>query len=315
MQIQHLAATLRRERIDVEYDRLFHLTMIAGPATRQTAVPRVSTIVSPPQYDVGRKDNRWRWIKRRRLARAYRESAALLTVAAGTADNAARYYHIPRDRFRVVPGPIDLLRVDAQSRRREGLEDFNPDRSHLLAVGRLSHEKGHATLIDAVARYLHERTDERLPMIDLHIAGDGPLKHQLTAQAVQLGIQDHVHLHGHVNNPYSLMRRCDLLCMPSLYEGMPNAMLEAMVCEVPVVASNTEQGPGELLRQHPIGRLVPVGDVAAWCKAIQDRFRNAPEWHARAVQANAYVRQHHDLDRWLETMSQIFLTVGGTPSR
>jgi glycosyltransferase involved in cell wall biosynthesis len=313
-QIAHLRQVLSRERIDVTYDRLFHMTMIAGPATRAANIPRVSAIVSPPQFDVERSENKWRWIKRRRLARAYRESAALLTVATGTADSASRYYNIPRDRFRVVPSPIDLPRIRMLADRDLTTAEFRNDRVHVLAAGRLSAEKGHRFLIDAVANYLKDRVTHSLPDLDLHIAGEGPLHESLREQARALKIEEHVHLYGHVANPYAMMRRCDLFCMPSLYEGMPNAMLEAMACGAPVVASNTEQGPGELLREHPLGTLVPPADSPALCRAIQDRFRAPQSWLERTRAAENYVLTHHDMNRWLATMSSIFLSVLHTPA-
>jgi glycosyltransferase involved in cell wall biosynthesis len=312
-QIAHLRQVLLRERIEVTYDRLFHMTMIAGPATRRAKVPRVSTIVSPPQFDVERSENKWRWIKRRRLARAYRQSAALLTVAAGTAQSASLYYDIPRDRFQVVPSPIDLPRIRTLADSEPTTIKFRSDRVHVFAAGRLSAEKGHRYLIDAVAQYLDERATRSLPDLDLHIAGDGPLHESLREQARALKIEDHVYLYGHVANPYAMMRRCDLFCMPSLYEGMPNAMLEAMACGAPVVASNTEQGPGELLREHPLGTLVPPADAPSLCRAIQDRFSTPDPWLERTRAAEDYVLAHHDMNRWLATMSNIFLSVLHSP--
>jgi glycosyltransferase involved in cell wall biosynthesis len=307
-QIAHLQSVIARERIDVTYDRLFHMTMIAGPATRRANVPRVSTIVSPPEFDVERSENRWRWIKRRRLALAYRESAALLTVASGTAESASQYYGIPRDRFQVVPSPIDRARIEQLAEEAVPAPGFRKDRVHVLAAGRLSAEKGHRYLIEAVGRYLKAREMGSLPDLELHLAGNGPLRESLVSLTIDLGIADHVHFYGHVPNPYAMMHRCDLFCMPSLYEGMPNAMLEAMACGAPVVASNTKQGPGELLREHPIGQLVPPADPDALCTAIQDRFRSPQPWLDRAELAKSYVKTHHDMSRWLDTMSGIFLS-------
>ena len=183
-----------------------------------------------------------------------------------------------------------------------------------MAAGRQSAEKGHRYLIDAVAQYLRERQSQSLPDLDLHLAGDGPLRDALLEQARSLNIQDHVHLYGHVANPYAMMKRCDLFGMPSLYEGMPNAMLEAMACGAPVVASNTEQGPGELLREHPLGVLVPPADPSALCRAIQDRFRAPDAWLERTRAAENYVVTHHDMSRWLATMSDIFLSVLPSPT-
>jgi len=333
MQVAHLANVLTREKIEVLYDRLFHMTLIAGPATHRVCVPRVSTIVSPPQFDLERSEKRWRWWKRRSLAKAYSTATKLLTVSAGTANAASKYYSIPRGRFEVVPSPIDDQRISrlAIEPIESGPWDFS--RKHILAVGRLSEEKGHTYLIDAIGRYCLRREmnqtmiatnasealglevststnripiDQGLPDIQLHIAGDGPLRVELQQQIDRLGLQNHVILHGHVRNPYAMMQRADLFVMPSIYEGLPNALLEAMACGVPVLTSDTEQGPGELLRSIDLGTRVPIADPEALCAAIHDRFAREKAWFAKAELAKSYVLEHHSLRHWLDRMSEIF---------
>lgn len=333
MQVAHLASVLERQKIDVAYDRLFHMTLIAGPATIRVRVPRVSTIVSPPQFDLERSEKRWRWWKRRALAKAYASATKLLTVSAGTADAASRYYAIPRGLFEVVPSPIDNDRIQRLSTEPLESGSWDSTRKHILAVGRLSDEKGHSFLIDAIARYCMRRelakaqypkpsiggvnseastnihpkdSDLGMPDILLHIAGDGPLRQSLTQQIAQLGLQNHVLLHGHVRNPYAMMQRADLFVMPSIYEGLPNALLEAMACGVPVLTSDTEQGPGELLRSIDLGTRVPIADPEALCAAIHDRFSRPEAWLAKARLAKSYVEEHHSLKHWLDRMSLIF---------
>jgi glycosyltransferase involved in cell wall biosynthesis len=80
------------------------------------------------------------------------------------------------------------------------------------------------------------------------------------------------------------MKRCDLFCLPSLYEGMPVALLEAMACGVPVVATDCPSGPREVLAGGEFGRLVPVADPVALAEAMKAVVRD-PEEAARAVAA------------------------------
>ena len=90
-QVSHLTNMVRSEKIDVIYDRTFHMTMIAGPAARAADVPRVSTIVSPPDRALPLVERRFVGLKKRRLAKAYRDSSRVIAVSQNAADSAARY--------------------------------------------------------------------------------------------------------------------------------------------------------------------------------------------------------------------------------
>jgi glycosyltransferase involved in cell wall biosynthesis len=305
-QIQHLGNVLREEQIDVVYDRLFHMTLITGPATKKMQIPRVSTIVSPPQYDLARSEKRWLTWKKHCLKNAYLSADALLTVGSGTADNASSYYRIPREKFEVMLSPIDIDRIDRESKL-EWNGVWRSDRKNIISIGRLSDEKGHRYLLQAFAKYTQLASLEQVPPADLHLLGDGVLRRELQSLSANLGISDYVHFHGQVSSPFALLSRCDLLCLPSLYEGMPNALLEAMACRVPILATNTTQGAGELLRKQPLGTLVPKGNAEEMASAIRDRFENAAPWLARVQPARDYVESHHSLQAWIDNMSQVLL--------
>lgn len=311
MQVRHLAQTLREQKIDVVYDRLFHMTMITGPASQQTHTARVSTIVSPPQFDLTRSEKRWVRMKKQLLRKSYASANKVLTVGAGTADNASEYYQLPREQFTVMLSPIDIERIDALAAKPWTGTPLRPNRRNIISIGRLSDEKGHRYLISAFAKYVREASIGKLPEADLHIVGDGVLRKELTSQVHNLGIDERVVFHGQVSNPHSLLRQCDLMCLPSLYEGMPNAMLEAMACRVPVLATNTQQGPGELLRSRPLGTLVPKANVDELSNAIRDRFETPGPWLSRVDAARAYVEENHNLVHWVESMSQVFEQVAG----
>jgi glycosyltransferase involved in cell wall biosynthesis len=102
------------------------------------------------------------------------------------------------------------------------------------------------------------------------------------------------------------MHRADLHVLPSHYEGLPNVMLESMVLRCPVLATDTKQGAGEYLREHPFGTLVPVQDPNSMALAIADRFSNPERWLSVVAEAEAYTRRYHGLGHWIETLSQLF---------
>jgi len=308
-QVQHLAQHIRNHGIQVVYDRLFHMTMISGPACLQSRCARVSTIVSPPQFDVQRTENRWRWIKRRCLAKAYASSQALLSVSQGTALASAKYYRIPGQRFEVVMSPIDTKTIEAKSMSPIEFPRWSNSVKNIVAVGRLGAEKGHADLIEAFALLVQKRGKQ----FHLHIAGEGALRENLEGLIAKLNVSDCAFLHGYVANPYPLLKHADLMVLPSRYEGLPNVMLEAMLCGCPVLATNTEQGAGEYLRQYPLGDLVPIGNIPLMLERMENCFDQPAKWKTRAQVAYHHVRQHHDLDRWIQRVSEILLRVSGTP--
>jgi glycosyltransferase involved in cell wall biosynthesis len=102
------------------------------------------------------------------------------------------------------------------------------------------------------------------------------------------------------------------MVLPSRYEGLPNVMLEAMLCHCPVLATNTEQGAGEYLRQYPLGDLVPIGNIPLMLERMEDCFDQPEKWKARAAVAYHHVCEHHDLDRWIQKVSGILLQAAET---
>jgi glycosyltransferase involved in cell wall biosynthesis len=141
----------------------------------------------------------------------------------------------------------------------------------------------------------------------LHIAGEGPLRQALENRIRELNLNDCAFLHGHVSNPYPLLKQADLFVLPSHYEGLPNVMLEAMLCHCPILATNTQQGAGEYLRAEPLGELVPVASISGLLTAMIDRFENPNPWTARADLAYHHVQKHHNLEHWIQSLSGILL--------
>ena len=132
----------------------------------------------------------------------------------------------------------------------------------LLCVGRLIPIKGHIVLLRAFAE-----ARERLPDLELEIAGRGPLEPALKALAAELALHDSVRFLGHVSPIQSAIERAAVVVVPSMGEGFGMVALEAMERARPVVAANIG-GLGELVRDGETGVLVPAGEAEPLADAI-----------------------------------------------
>lgn len=137
-----------------------------------------------------------------------------------------------------------------------------PD-AYLLAVGRLSPEKGFDLLLDAYAL-----ASRQVVLPTLLIVGDGPQANALNLQAQRLGIAAQVRFTGYLSNPYPLFRGARLFVLSSRHEGMPTALIEALALRVPVLATDCQTGPRELLDDGRLGVLVPPDDSQALAEGL-----------------------------------------------
>lgn len=304
-QVQHLKGTLESEGIQVVYDRLYHMTLITGPATSALNIPRASTIVSPPSKDLVRNEKRWLKQKKAKLSKAYAESDALLCVDEGTADDASKFYGINRSQLQVVRSPIDVKRIDLAAQMPIENYRWDDSKKHIISVGRLSEEKGHRYLIRAVAKYLENRSSLSLPDVMLHLVGDGVLRKELESLANSLQLQEVVQFHGQQANPIAYLKRSDLFILPSLYEGFPNSVLEAMACEVPVITTSRAGGVPSVLRSIGAGHIVGAASVDDLTEAIENHFRTPDKLLQSTNAARQYVLEKHDLSGWIDRLSDL----------
>jgi glycosyltransferase involved in cell wall biosynthesis len=131
-----------------------------------------------------------------------------------------------------------------------------------MGVGRLVPQKNFRLLIDAFA-IVRRSHDARLIIL-----GEGPERPLLEAQVRQYGLHDVVDLPGFLDNPYACMARASVFALSSDFEGLPTVLIETLAIGTPVVSTDCESGPREILRGGVLGELVPVGDVHAMALAI-----------------------------------------------
>ncbi|WP_298908480.1 glycosyltransferase family 4 protein [uncultured Aliiroseovarius sp.] len=139
----------------------------------------------------------------------------------------------------------------------------DPHGNRLVAVGRLDTQKGFDVLLRAMVEIV-----EAQPKAMLTIHGEGSQRGALEALRAELGLEDHVALPGASPTPGAWLSQADLLIMPSRFEGFPNVLAEATVAGLPVVSTNCDFGPREMIVVGENGLLVPVDDVPILADAV-----------------------------------------------
>ena len=160
-------------------------------------------------------------------------------------------------------------------------------------VGRLQDVKDQATLVAAFA-LLCQRMPERRATLRLAIVGDGPLRDALAEQVRAAGIEDRVWLAGARHDIPELMRDFSLFALPSIAEGTPVTVLEAMACALPVVASAVGGIP-DLVQDGVHGRLAPPSDPAALADALAAYVADPGLARAHGAAARLRIEQHYSV--------------------
>ena len=141
----------------------------------------------------------------------------------------------------------------------------------IVTVGRLHPQKDQETLLRAFAKVVERRPARLL------ILGEGEVRAALEALAAELGVSQRVHLPGHVSDSLAQMNAADLFVLSSRFEGLPTVLIEALLCGLPIVSTDCEHGPREILEGGRYGTLVPVGDVEALAAAMLRALAAAPD--------------------------------------
>jgi glycosyltransferase involved in cell wall biosynthesis len=166
----------------------------------------------------------------------------------------------------------------------------------VLTLARLARQKGLGNLIEAATR---------VPQALFVIAGDGPERAQLEAQASARGIGGRVVFLGHRRDAPELLASCDVFVLPSLYEGLPVSVLEAMASGKPVVATRIG-GTDEVIQDGQTGLLVPPGDPEGLAQAIQRILADRPLAERVGVEARARVHKEFSAETVAGRTAEIY---------
>ena len=255
---------LRAARPDVVFsaeDHLNAVVLLAAIASRSKAKISCSSRVTP--FDTySNVPFSKRWLLKQCMRAVMWRAEALTCVSEDKVAQYRQVFDAPRHLcvYNIVDDrPSRLKREEPVAH--EWL--VHKDRPVLVAAGRLAPWKGFADLIHAVKALSRKRP------VRLLILGDGPLRSELEALVDELGLADVVRLQGYVDNPLKFFRHADVFVLSSHVEGLPNVLVEAMMCGCTPVSTDCPTGPREVLQDGKYGYLVPVGDPVALAAGLE----------------------------------------------
>lgn len=161
----------------------------------------------------------------------------------------------------------------------------HPGKTIVLCIGRAVGHKGYFFLIDALPAL-----QEKHPELLFYVLGEGKDRNQLIQYARKTGVENMICFAGYRHEPIPYVKGCDLFLHPSLYEGMPNAAMEAMAYGKPVIMTRVN-GAEELSDNGKYAMLIPPADSSAIESAISDAIEHKEEFHKMGLLARSFVRE------------------------
>jgi glycosyltransferase involved in cell wall biosynthesis len=290
-----LVRLLRREQPDVVHTFL----IVAGIYGRLAAFAAgVPLVLAAEQNVYARKPRRHALMERALASRTFRIVACCEVVG--------RYYQqqvgVPRSKIAVIYNAVRFGRLplptDAETAR--FALRLPPESVVLGTLGRLTEQKGQRTLLRALASLVRE-----IPQLVLFLAGTGPLQAALEAEAARLGLADHVRFLGVRRDRATLYAAMDVFVLPSRWEGLSLALVEAMGTGRAVVATNVGGNP-EVVTHGETGLLVPADEVEALAEAIRGLARDKERREALGAAAAETARRRFSIEQHAADLAALY---------
>ncbi|GIW02207.1 glycosyltransferase [Roseiflexus sp.] len=293
--VSYLAAGLALLIRERNRYQILHCHQMISPMTlalMARALPEKRLVINPhgrgPRGDVAKLTRLRPITGKLRVAAALRWGDAFVAISRDIHDELCAM-GVQKERIWDIANGVDVERFAPASpnertelRRRLGL----PDGRLVVFVGRLTVAKALDVLLNAWAQ-----RDTTLADARLIIVGDGELRNDLMRQARDLGVEQSVMFAGATNDTAAYLRACDAFVLSSRTEGMPVALLEAMACGLPCVATRVG-GSIEIIEDGVNGRLVMPEDVGALARAVAQALAT-PEW---GVHARRHIQERYAID-------------------
>ena len=304
--IFRLAHIIRREKIDIVFSTIPNVNTIAILA-KWISFTRAKNIIREADNLGGSFLTN---LKLRCFGFIYKLSDQIISLSEGVKDNLVNRYGIKPKDIKVIYNPIDLQAIEEKIEHGEIAPEykelFSTTAKVIITAGRLVDQKGHRTLLRAFAQ-VKNRINSRLIIL-----GEGPLLDVLSRQAADLGIQDSVHFIGFQDNPYIYFKQADLFVLSSKHEGFSHVIAEALATGTPVVSTDCQSGPAEVLNDGEYGLLCEVGNADDMAEKILEvltlengrvtEITNNGYYRSRDFDAKQIVQKYEET--FMETLRQ-----------
>ncbi|MEF2093910.1 glycosyltransferase [Bacillus sp. CFBP9009] len=173
----------------------------------------------------------------------YKRAKKIIVVSKQMKKDLIENYKLPKSRIKVIYNFYPIRKIQELSRSRlTAVENIIFKNPTIITVGRFSKQKGHQHLIKSF-----KEVKNSVPNAQLVILGEGETKAELINLANELAILDSIHFLGFQENPFKYISNSKVFVMTSYFEGFPNALAEAMACRVPIISTDCQSGPREIL--------------------------------------------------------------------
>ena len=275
-----VAATLRRGHHDV-----FHVNMAAATNNRH-ALAAAAALCRPVVATLHIRNEIPRGLQRSLLGLAYGRLCRFIAVSSDVANQLVDELHVPQSRVTVVPNGVAVSHESARGTKEGPLR--------VGTLGRLTAQKGLDVLIDALGRLADEGHD-----VELVIAGEGPDRTALAVMAMGLPVR----FVGFVDDVRSFLASLDVFCLPSRAEGLPFALLEAMMCGLPCVVTRVGDMPEAL---GDAGVVTPPDDARALAGAIAQLLRSPRQRRALGRLGRLRAIDRYSVEAMVQATAQVY---------
>ncbi len=259
--IKPIRQYLRENKIDLVHTHGVRANLVARTAAKREGLPVVTTFHSVLRYDY---DSIFKALLAKYLTTATNRHTDRFIAISRAIKKEILEMGVPDDRITVIHNGLDISKYaeprDPQETKRElGLD---PDKYTVAMIARLHPVKGHQYFLQAAREVLNKGINAQFLII-----GEGIYRENISHWVKELGLDKEVIMPGYYSPIENIYRVCDVLCVPSLMEGLGMVVLEAMYFEVPVVASNVG-GIQEIIENRINGLLVEPRDFMGLADAV-----------------------------------------------
>ena len=288
-----LAKLIGRFRPHIIHSFLAH----ANVAARLTA-SAIGTANVVASIHTAERQKRWHLIAETLTCRL---SRITVCVSPSVGRYTALKSHVPPGRLAVIQNGIDCeLYERAQSIDKTFL-GLDPAKKTIVFVGRLDSVKGLDLLINAMSQLVDQN-------VQLLIVGDGPELNRLKKLTARLRFESIVKFAGHQSNIPGILTACDIFAMPSRWEGLGIAAIEAMAAGLPVVASRT-YGLVDVVKHNVTGLLVETGDLDAFADGLRNMLNDPQKAKRLGTAGKERARSIFRVDQMVRSYEKLYLSI------